>query len=223
MERTTFTDKEKLGLVLEDFIRSILKKLCPEEKGFRFTFPDKKNYNNHNGVDFRVFWHNKEILAIECKNWRKLAFKYGLDNARTEIKGRFHHIGTNNKLTIISYSDVLTDSSIRELSNDNIKLLSLNKLVGGKDFRSDLYKQTLGKLSSFIKSAMGLMFNSSSSIQSCIRSICSDSSKSSNDILNNNIPTTSNTPKTEPKEAPSNRFPDRERFLDEPRCNIDRI
>jgi hypothetical protein len=219
MMRITFTDKEKLGQIPEDLIKSILKKVAPSEKGFRFTFPDKNNYNNHNGVDFRVFWHNKEILAIECKNWRKLAFKYGLDNARTEIINRFHHIGTNNKLLVISFSEQLTEPSIKAIRNEGIQILSLNKLVGGKDFRSDLYKQTLGKLSSFIKSAMGLVFNSQSSIQSCIGSICSISSKSESPNLNNNIPNSSTTPQT-PHETPINeRFPDRRRFSDEPRFN----
>lgn len=219
--RTTYTDKEKIGQILEDFIKSILKKLCPEEKGFRFTFPDKKNYNNHNGVDFRVFWHNREILAIECKNWRKLSYKYGIDQARTEIIGRFHHIGTNNKLTVMSFSDVLTEPSINTIKNENIKILSLNKLVGGKDFKSDLYKQTLGKLSSFIKSAMGLVFNSQSSIQSCIGSICSiASSKSQSPNLNNNIPNSSTTPQTTQQTPINERFPDRRHFIDEPRFNI---
>jgi hypothetical protein len=150
-----YTLKESLGIALEKWIFAILKNLFPASEGYRIMCPDWKNYNNHHGVDFRVFQGKKEILALECKNWRKLRKKYGLDIAQSEIIDRFHHVGTNNRLTVMSYSDVLTEPCLRAIRANGIKILNISKLIGYKDFKTSLFGELLRKIAALVKSPKG--------------------------------------------------------------------
>ncbi|MGA2310465.1 MAG: hypothetical protein ABSG57_13080 [Candidatus Bathyarchaeia archaeon] len=220
-EPKPLTTKEKLGIALEKFIFYILKALFPESKGYVIRHPNWSNireWRKTHGVDFRVFHGKKEVLALEVKNWRKLRNKYGLDIAQSEIRNRFHHVGTNTKITVISYADTLTEPSLNSISNDNIKIIDIGKLIGYKDFKTELFGEILHKIASVVKSAKGF----SSSIidnQSTIPSYCYVSSLPN--IENKQTILGSDTTHTEePKEDTRghyNRFPDRRRFIDKPR------
>lgn len=143
------TLKERLGIALEHWIYAILRILFPARLGYRILHPDWNNYNNHNGVDFRVFQRNKEILAVECKNWRKIGKKYGLDVAQTEIVERFTYIGTSLKLCIISFTDVLTNPALYHIKSNGIQLIQTDKLIGHRDYKTQLFhvvKSAISKL-----------------------------------------------------------------------------
>jgi hypothetical protein len=101
--------------------------------------PDWNNYNNHNGVDFRVFQRCKEILAIECKNWRKIGRIYDSQIAQTEIINRFNHVGTSLKLCIITFTDLLCSSGLKLIESNGISLIETNKLIGHRDYKNPLF------------------------------------------------------------------------------------
>jgi hypothetical protein len=101
--------------------------------------PDWNNYNNHNGVDFRVFQRCKEVLAVECKNWRKIGRIYDSQIAQTEIIDRFNHIGTSLKLCIISFIDVLCNSGQKLIKSKGIHIIETNKLIGHRDYHNQLF------------------------------------------------------------------------------------
>ena len=50
---------------------------------------DWDNYSYGHGLDLRVFKRNKQVMAIEVKNWREMNRPYGTETARTEIIDRF--------------------------------------------------------------------------------------------------------------------------------------
>jgi hypothetical protein len=156
------TLKERLGIGLEKWIYAMLKSLYPESEDYIIKHPDWTNYNNHNGVDFRVFKRCKEILAIECKNWRKLDKKYGSDIAQTEIVERFQHIGTNLKLCIISFMDVLSKPSVQLIKSHGIQLFEVGKLVGYKDFKFSLFYTIKSALAKTMRSVFGCCSSCSS-------------------------------------------------------------
>lgn len=167
---------------------------------------------------FSSFSRQKEVLALEVKNWRKLRNKYGLDIAHSEIIDRFRHIGTNVKLCVISFADTLTEPSLNKIANNGINLIGISKLIGYKDFKTELFGEILHKIASVVKSAKGFS-NSIVNNQSTIPSYCSMSSLPS-EPLNKTILCTNTTHTEEPKaplEDPNRRFPYRRRFLDEPR------
>lgn len=133
------TLKERLGIALEKWIFAILNVLFPTPQGYQIMHPDWSNYNNHHGVDFRVFYYNKLILALECKNWRKINRKYDSQIALTEIADRFNHIGTNHKLCIMSFKNLLCSSGLKLIESKGIQLIETNKLIGHRDFKSQLF------------------------------------------------------------------------------------
>lgn len=211
-----YTDKERLGIALERFVHAVLKKTFPACDGFTIRTPDYQNYNNHNGADFRVFQRTREVLAFECKNWRKLRNKYGLDIAQSEIIDRFDHIGTNQKVLIISHSDTLTEPSLSAIRTNGIKIINISKLVGYKDFKTSLFAELLAKLTAIVKprkgSSVQLDSSSSSKRLDCYVSNALD------DTTKQTIPTSNSTPQEAPY-RPVERFPDRRRFINEPRFN----
>lgn len=209
------TPKELLGQVQEDLVKSILRNLFPANEGFRITFPDKANYNNHHGVDFKVFQRHKEVLALECKNWRKLGYKYGTDTAQTEVIDRFNHVGTNLRITVLSFLEVFNNNALNQIRANGIKLIETQKLVGHKDFRTELYRTLLTAIQKLFKEnkkSPRVLFNSSnqSTLDRCVVS------KSQSTNLNSYIPTNNDTPR-EDTNRPLDRFPDKRRFIDEPR------
>lgn len=220
-EPKPLTTKEKLGIALEKWIYAILKLLYRASEGFTIRHPNWSSiaeWRKTHGVDFRVFHGKKELLALEVKNWRKLRNKYGLDIAHSEIIDRFHHVGTNTKITVISYADTLTEPSLNAIANHSINLIGISKLIGYKDFKTELFGEILHKIASVVKSAKGF----SSSIinnQSTIPSYCHVSSLPS-ETLNNTILCT-NTTNTEPTKDDArghyDRFPDRPRYKNKPR------
>jgi hypothetical protein len=202
---TERTLKERLGIALEKWLYVILKILFPASKGYRITHPDWNNYNNHHGVDFRVFHGKKEILAIECKNWRRLATRYGSDVALTEIIGRFKHVGTNLKICLISFIDVLTEPALASVKAQGIRFLNIGKLVGHKDFKSSLFYQ--------IKSAIQKLLSTSASSVVASYSLVHYSSSECTTTKTKTIPTIEN---NKPEDH-TDRFSGRERFPDRAR------
>ena len=182
------TLKERLGIALERWLYAILRMLFPAKLGYRIICPDWNNYNNHNGVDFRVFQRNKEILAVECKNWRKIGRKYDSEIAQSEIVNRFQHVGTSLKLCVISFLDVLCSSGLSLIKANGITLIETNKVVGHRDYKSQLFYQ--------IKSAIHKLVKQSARVSLCsiqsntITSYCSSSIRHSTTPT---IPTTKNT------------------------------
>jgi len=144
--------KNRLGKILEKWIYAILKILFPSVDGYRIIHPDwGKNYNNdHKGADFRVFHRCKEILAIECKNWRKLSTKYGVDIVERDIIPRFYHIGTHIRICVISFLDALTTTAIRHAQAQGIQFINLDKLIGRKAFKTQLFHIVKAEISKFL-------------------------------------------------------------------------
>lgn len=220
-ELKPLTTKEKLGIALEKWIYAILKLLYRASEGFTVRHPNWSNIKEWrltHSVDFRVFHGKKELLALEVKNWRKLRNKYGLDIAHSEIINRFQHIGTNIKLCIMSFSDTLTEPSLNAIANNNINLIGISKLIGYKDFKTELFGEILRKISSIVKSAKSF----SSSIinsQSTIPSYCymsSIPSETPNGTILGNDTTQTEEPKGEDN-GHYDRFPDRPRYDNKPR------
>jgi hypothetical protein len=184
-----FTLKERLGIALERWILAILKVLFPSKLGYCILTPDYDNYNNHNGVDFRVFIRNREILAVECKNWRKIGRKYDSEIAQSEIVNRFNHVGTSLKLCVISFLDVLCGSGLSLIKANGITLIETNKVVGHRDYKSQLFYQIKLAIHKLVKQSARVSL--CSTIQSnTITSYCSSSEYTNRKTT---IPTTKNT------------------------------
>ncbi len=149
--KVNLTRREKLGIALEKWIYAILKVLFLATEGYRITPPDWDNYNNHNGVDFKVFWYDKLILAVECKNWRQRTFKYGSDVAQTEVIERFRYIGTSLKILLISFADLFYKPALNLIKQNGITLIETQKLIGHKDYRSQLFYTIKSAISELTK------------------------------------------------------------------------
>lgn len=151
----TYSQNDKLGLgkILERWIIRMLEIILPVALGYRIVHNDWNNYCwDNNGTDIKVYRGCREILTIECKNWRLLAnLKYGIDQAKTEVIDRFSNTGGGIKLVIFSFLSVLYQPAIDAIKAAHIHMVEVGKLVGKADFRSKLFYQFKAKLEKIIK------------------------------------------------------------------------
>ena len=127
-------NKVGLGVIGEKFSDSVAKSIFKVEDGYRVKHVDWDNYSYGHGLDLRVFKRNKQVLAIEVKNWREMNRPYGTETARTEIIDRFRNYAGGLKVLIISFLCLLTKKALELLEAHNIHVIEIGKLVGRKDF-----------------------------------------------------------------------------------------
>jgi len=127
-------NKIALGIILEKWVFAVLKSLFKAREGFRVLHVNWQRYNYGHGQDLRVFQRNRQILAIECKNWRMLNRPYGTDICETEIIDRFKNHAGGIKLLIITFADLLTKKARNLLKQHNVHIIETCKLIGKRDF-----------------------------------------------------------------------------------------
>ena len=123
-----------LGIIGEKFNNSVAKSIFKVKEGYRVRHVDWDNYSYGHGLDLRVFKRNKQVMAIEVKNWRKMNRPYGTDIARTEIIDRFKNCAGGIKVLIISFLCLLTKQALTLLEKHNIHIIETRKLIGKNDF-----------------------------------------------------------------------------------------
>ena len=127
-------DKVGLGVIGEKFCSSVAKSIFKVEEGYRVKHVDWDNYSYGHGLDLRVFKRNKQVMAVEVKNWREMNRPYGTETVRTEITDRFKNYAGGLKVLIISFLYLLTKKALELLEAHNIHVIEIGKLVGRKDF-----------------------------------------------------------------------------------------
>lgn len=145
-----YSDKQRLGIILEKLINAIMVSL-----DYRTKHVDWDNYTSEmgNGQDIRVFNGNRQVCAVECKNWRKLNKPYGTETVKTEIIERFVNFAGGIKILVISFLSLFTKEAIRLLKANNIHIVEIGKLIGSKDFRTQLFYQVKAKIRSLLESS----------------------------------------------------------------------
>lgn len=141
------SNKLGLGKILEQFTVAVNKSI-----GYRVLHNDFDNYSyNKYNSDVRDFLRNKQLANIECKNWRLLDRKYDLSTAQDEILDRFRdHAGGVKILVISFFEDMFTESAKQLILNSGIKVVELGKLIGRKDFHSQLFHITKSRIRKII-------------------------------------------------------------------------
>jgi hypothetical protein len=143
-------NKVGLGKICEIFSVRELKSLFKRKDGYRIKHTDFKCYNWGFGVDIRVFKGCKCLFDIEVKNWRILDIKYSVSVAREEVLTRFKNSGAKVKILFISHMEVFSKRALGLLSDNNIHVFEIGKLIGKKDLRSKLFYQVKLKLQHFL-------------------------------------------------------------------------
>ena len=116
-----YSKKQRLGIILEQWVVRVLMFLFPISRGYRIKHVDWKDYTNNSApkkisVDIRLFLRNKLIAVFECKNWRLLPdHRYGITNAYNETLSRFHNAGTYIRILAISFKNQLAKTAINLL------------------------------------------------------------------------------------------------------------
>jgi len=127
-------DKIGLGIIGEKFINSVAKSVFRAKERYRVKHVDWHNYSYGHGLDLRVFEGNKQVLAVEVKNWREMNRPYGTGIVETEIVDRFKNYAGGLKLQIISFLCLLTRKALRLLEAHNIQIIEIGELIGREDF-----------------------------------------------------------------------------------------
>jgi len=123
-----------LGVIGEKFTNSVAKSIFKVKDGYRVKHVDWGNYSYGHGLDLRVFKRNKQVMAIEVKNWREMNRPYGAETAKTEIIDRFQNYAGGLKVLIISLLCLLTKKALELLEAHNIHVIEIGKLIGKNDF-----------------------------------------------------------------------------------------
>jgi len=127
-------NKVGLGVIGEKFTNSVAKSIFKVKEGYRVIHVDWDNYSYGHGLDLRVFKRNKQVLAIEVKNWREMDRPYRTEAARTEIIDRFKNYAGGLKILIISFLSLLTKKALELLEAHKIHVIEIGKLVGRNHF-----------------------------------------------------------------------------------------
>lgn len=136
-----------LGIIGEKFNCSVVKSIFKVEEGYRVRHVDWDNYSYGNGLDLRVFKRNKQVMAIEVKNWREMGRPYGPVYAEEQILDRFKNYAGGLKVLIISLLCLLTKRAIELLEAHNIHIIEIGKLIDSKDFPRRKSKTRKGRYS----------------------------------------------------------------------------
>lgn len=128
------SNKIGLGIIGEKFVYAVLASIFKAKEDFRVKHVDWNNYSYGHGQDLRVFKRNRQVLGIECKNWRKLNRPYGTDIAEKEVIDRFANFAGGFKILVISFLYLLTRKARRFLKAHNIYAIEIGKLIGKNDF-----------------------------------------------------------------------------------------
>ena len=136
VERAKMKSNNKIGLgvIGEKFTNSVAKSIFKVKKGYRVKHVDWDNYSYGHGLDLRVFKRNKQVMAVEVKNWREMNRPYGTETARTQIIDRFKNYAGGLKVLMISFLCLLTKKALELLEAHNIYIIEIGKLVGRNDF-----------------------------------------------------------------------------------------
>jgi len=136
-----------LGVIGEKFTNSVAKSIFKVKDGYRVKHVDWGNYSYGHGLDLRVFKRNKQVMAIEVKNWREMNHPYGTETAETEIIDRFQNYAGGIKVLIISLLCLLTKKALELLEAHNIHVIEIGKLIGSRDFPRRKSKTRKGRYS----------------------------------------------------------------------------
>jgi hypothetical protein len=138
MNKGNLTERERLGLTLENIMKAELKSLGfthLEHTGLE-SYKHEKNEARH-GVDFKIYGeHGNLAIAIECKHLRTLDRKYSKDIAQTEVIDRFEGLDTKFNILVISNFDVYDKQAQESILNHGIHVFEIGKLLGYKIFKS---------------------------------------------------------------------------------------
>jgi hypothetical protein len=147
------TEKERLGLIMENFVKAQLSSL-----GFqKVKHTGKESYTNKDnqtkrGVDFKVYGeHGQLATAIEAKNWKTLKRKYGKDIAQTEVVDRFAGVNAKFKVLVISNFDVFDKQAQELILSSGIHVFETEKLIGAKIFKTRDFYTLKSRLEKFFE------------------------------------------------------------------------
>jgi len=138
VEEHSLTDKERLGLVMENFVKAELSSLGIQNVKHtgKETYGHADNQSKR-GVDFKVYGeHGQLAIALETKNWKTLRRKYSTDIAQTEVIDRFENLNARLKVLVISSLDVFDIQAQKLIKSHGIDVFETEKLIGSKIFRS---------------------------------------------------------------------------------------
>jgi hypothetical protein len=139
-----------MGITLEKFANCILRSIFPKSKGYRVLTVDWSNYENDREIDLRVFEGCKQILQIECKNWRDIREgMYGPDVVAREILPRFNKSG-GWKILFLSHKCIFTKNALRVLGENHIHIIEIGKVVEYSDFKTRLLYQIKAQVKGLI-------------------------------------------------------------------------
>jgi len=127
-------NKIGLGIIGEKFTNSVAKSIFRAKDGYRVNHVDWDNYSYGHGLDLRVFKQNKQVIAVEVKNWRQMNRPYGAVYAEEQILDRFKNYAGGIKVLIISFLCLLTKKALELLEAHDIHVIEIGKLVGKNDF-----------------------------------------------------------------------------------------
>ena len=127
-------NKIGLGIIGEKFTNSVAKSIFRAKDGYRVEHVDWDNYSYGHGLDLRVFKRNKQVIAVEVKNWRQMNRPYGAVYAEEQILDRFKNYAGGIKVLIISFLCLLTKKALELLEAHDIHVIEIGKLVGKNDF-----------------------------------------------------------------------------------------
>jgi len=188
------SNKLGLGKILEQFTVAVNKSI-----GYRVLHNDFSNYSyNRYCTDVRPFLRNKQVSSQECKNWRLLDRKYDSGIVRDEILDRFRNHAGGVKILVISFfEDMFTEPAKQLILDSGIKVVELGKLIGRKDFHSQLFHITKSRIRKIIynfqlNQQAKLGHSSVSSLVKLDRSIPLNTYENTNNKTNNTIPNTKN-------------------------------
>lgn len=140
--------KQKLGIIMEKWLYAVLKSLFPAKNGFFVRHNNWKNYSYGYGLDLAVFQQRGikrvPILLFECKNWRQLGKPYGTEIIKKHVISRFLDepklwLSKAKRIIIGTFESLFTKRALRLMRTWKIHLISTDKLIGSKDFRSRLF------------------------------------------------------------------------------------
>lgn len=128
------SNKIGLGIIGKKWFHALVKSIFKARQGYKIKHVDWENYSYGYGQDLRLFKRNRQVMASEVKNWRKMDRPYGTDIAEKEIMDRFANFSGGFKILVISFLCLLTRKAKMLLRSHNIYVIEIGKLIGKNDF-----------------------------------------------------------------------------------------
>lgn len=148
---------EKLGFIGERYFYAVLISVA-EEFGLRVEWTGKKSYDKklrnefRRGVDFKLYDKKGQLFwANENKNLKNPKKQYSTEDAQSQVINRFDDVPhAKHKSLSLPNFNVYNQKARNSILSKRIEVFELDKLIGGKDFRSKHFYIVKDKLRKFI-------------------------------------------------------------------------